>query len=272
MGKLIDLIGQRFGNAVVIERVGTKVRGIKAKIKTPLWKCLCDCGNVFYATSAELRTGDTKSCGCLSIKLLKERSTTHGDGHSGSAYYRLYRIWGHMIERCENHKCPSYNNYGGRGIYICDEWHNYLQFKEWSLNHGYQDTLTIDRIDNNDGYKPDNCRWTNYNVQANNRRSCRTITIDGETKTISEWCDIFGTNPFTAYSRIDKFNWDPIKAVSTPARSEHMVMAVYADETTAVFSSANEAGKVLGIKPSGIRSACAGNTKTYKKIRWKYLD
>lgn len=221
MGTLIDLTGKQFGRGVVLERSGTKIRGIKSQVKTPVWKCQCDCGNIFYATSAELRSGDTKSCGCLAIDTLHARSVTHGDGHKGSKFYRLYRIWCGMKERCEKQYDPAFKDYGGRGIKVCEAWHDYIAFKEWSLSHGYNDNLTIDRIDNNGNYSPDNCRWVDCYVQANNRRSCRYIMINGEIKTISEWCKIFGVSPFTAFSRIDLFDWDPVKAVSYKPAKKH---------------------------------------------------
>ena len=111
MGQLIDLTGKRFGRLVVLERAGSRQRG---SIKTPCWKCRCDCGNEVIATSAELRTGDCKSCGCLKKEILLNRSVTHGDGHKSSKYYRLYRIWVKIKDRCEKKYDTSYKYYGGR--------------------------------------------------------------------------------------------------------------------------------------------------------------
>lgn len=229
MGSLIDLTGKRFGKLVVIQKAGSRVRGIKYKVKTPLWKCECDCGNIIYVTSAELRSGDTKSCGCFRINMLTERSTTHGDGHRGAKYYRLYRIWFHMRKRCSDCNDASYGDYGKRGIKVCDEWSDYQTFKKWSLQNGYQENLTIDRINNDGDYCPDNCRWVGYSIQANNRRSCRYVEINGEKKTISEWCEIFKTNPYTAYSRIDRFGWNPQKAVSYKPEKKHFYKNIHED-------------------------------------------
>lgn len=226
MGRLIDLTGKRFGRLTVIERHGTKIRGINNTVKTPTWRCVCDCGNEKIVTSAELRSGDTHSCGCLAVELLTAKSTTHGDGHKGAKYYRLYRIWFKMKERCEKPNDKAFHYYGARGISVCDEWHDYLTFKDWALSNGYSDDLTIDRIDVNGNYCPENCRWANYKVQANNKRSCRYIEIDGEIKTIAEWCDCYNTNYFTALSRIDLFGWNPEKAVSYRPAKKHFYQNV----------------------------------------------
>lgn len=216
MGKFVDLTGQRFGRLVVVKRIGTKERGTKTIVKTPLWLCRCDCGNEKIVTSAELRSGDTNSCGCLSNELLLKRSITHGDSKQ-----RLYKIWFNMLERCENASDAAYRYYGGRGIIVCDAWHDYIVFREWAHSNGYSEDLTIDRIDSNGNYCPDNCRWADYKTQANNRRSCRYVEINGEKRTITEWCKINGISAFTAYSRIDRFGWNPIDAVSLPAAKKH---------------------------------------------------
>jgi len=216
MGTFEDLTGRRYGRIVVVKRIGSRSRGIKKQIKTPLWLCKCDCGRETQATSAELRTGDKRSCGCLAREILTARNMTHGDAHSGSLYFRLYHLWFGMLDRCENPHSDSYKDYGGRGISVCEEWHDYPSFKMWAISNGYKNGLTIDRVNNDAGYSPDNCRWTNYTEQANNRRSCRYVTINGKTKTITEWCRIYGTNEYTAYSRIDRFGWNPVDAVTLP--------------------------------------------------------
>ena len=221
MGKFIDYTGQKFGRLTVVERIGTKERGTKHKIKTPLWLCKCECGNEKIVTSAELRTGDVKSCGCLQLELISELSKTHGDATKNSKYYRLYKIWTHMLNRCEKPSDKAYPNYGGRGISVCAEWHDYQTFKTWSVDNGYSDELSIDRIDNNGDYTSSNCRWTDFYTQANNRRSCRYVTINNKTKTITEWCRIYGISPFTVYSRIDRFNWSPVKAIILPPARKH---------------------------------------------------
>lgn len=118
-------------------------------------------------------------------------------------YKRIYKVYDHMRYRCYNINDKEYSWYGGRGITICDEWLNdFMSFYDWSMNNGYQDNLTIDRIDNNKGYSPINCRWTTRKEQARNTRRNRLITIDGETKCLVEWCEVFNLNYHTVKRRL----------------------------------------------------------------------
>lgn len=131
---------------------------------------------------------------------------------------RLFRIWSNMKNRCNNPNCDVFHRYGGRGITVCDEWKNDFQaFYDWSITHGYSDELTLDRKDNDGNYCPENCRWATFKTQANNTSRCRLITINGETKSMHEWCEITGVNYNTARDRINRGHWDPIKAVTTPS-------------------------------------------------------
>ena len=168
MGKFRDLTGQRFGQLTVIERSGSN------KHRRATWRCQCDCGRETVVASNDLINGDTRSCGCFRSKLLIERNTTHGLRHT-----RLYGVWLGMKERCYIPSSIRYQRYGGRGITICDEWRdNFQAFYEWSVSNGYDENspfgqCTIDRIDNDKGYSPDNCRWVDQKVQRNNRSDSR---------------------------------------------------------------------------------------------------
>jgi hypothetical protein len=149
----------------------------------------------------------------LSSELKKQRIK------HGGKYTRLYHTWKKMKERCNNPNCKAYKDYGGRGIKICDEWNNdYVSFREWAMNNGYNDLLTIDRIDNNNGYFPQNCRWVTAKIQNLNRRTNHYLTFNGETKTISEWADITGINSATIGFRINHLHWPVDKALTQKVR------------------------------------------------------
>ena len=168
MGKLIDLTGQRFGRLVVVERAGSTQRG------QATWLCRCDCGNETAVVANSLRRGNTNSCGCIHSELLSSRNYKHGKRHS-----RLYGVWLGMKERCYNPKHNRYHRYGGRGIAVCDEWRdNFNAFYEWSVANGYDENApygecTIDRIDVDSDYCPENCRWVDLLTQRNNRSEIR---------------------------------------------------------------------------------------------------
>ena len=170
MGKIIDLIGQRFGRLVVVDKCGKDKNG-----KNTIWLCKCDCGGTTRATSTHLRNGHTQSCGCLAYeKRIKGGMDTRFTVKHNLSRTRLYRIWSGMKSRCYNPNAPKYNLYGGRGIFICNEWlQDFKAFYDWAMLNGYDDKLTIDRIDNDKGYTSYNCRWVTIAEQNKNRRCCK---------------------------------------------------------------------------------------------------
>ena len=197
MSKFIDLTGQRFGRLTAVELV---------KINNhSYWLCKCDCGKETLSQKGHLTSGHKRSCGCLHDDLSRERLTkmnmTHGESNT-----RLYKIWTDIKKRCYCKTFWAYDRYGGRGIALCKEWHDYTAFRDWCMVNGYADDLTIDRIDNNGNYKPDNCRWVDRKTQANNKSNVIHITYKNETKTITEWSELLGINRQTLYSRIFSYN------------------------------------------------------------------
>lgn len=191
MSKFKDITGQRFGRLTVLYRL----HNIKGKTK---WFCVCDCGNLKEVTLSDLKKGNTQSCGCL----YKDIHTKHKKCDT-----RLYCIFGAVKSRCYNKNNKRYKDYGGRGIAVCDEWKDdFMSFYNWAILNGYNDTLTIDRIDVNGNYEPSNCRWVTPKQQARNRRSNRNYTINGETHCLKEWCEIVGLNYRTVQYRINILN------------------------------------------------------------------
>ena len=172
--RCIDLTGNTYGRLTVVKRAGVDSG------KNVTWICRCSCGNSVVVAGDKLKSGNTKSCGCLSkevsrktIELAHLSATKHGSARRGKRD-RLYGVWHGMRARCNNPNNTHYDRYGGRGIRICQEWNDYSNFKDWAMSHGYdpeaaKGMCTIDRIDNDKGYSPDNCRFVDMKVQASNR-------------------------------------------------------------------------------------------------------
>ena len=205
-----NLIGQRFNHFLVLSRGEDKIR--KNGKHVVQWKCQCDCGNIRYLSTTELKSNRWKSCGCMHDYYSRINNITHGDSHK-----RLHNTWLGMKARCFNEGDYHYKWYGGRGISMYQQWVNsYESFKEWALSNGYNDMLTIDRINPDGDYEPSNCRWVDMKVQNNNRRNNRKIKAFGMELTIGRWSEKTGINASTIRSRIDRSGYSPEKALTTP--------------------------------------------------------
>jgi len=166
----LDLTGERFGKLVALYDTGR----IK-KSGNHYWKCACDCGNYTEVDTGRLRTGRTKSCGCLNKQHMAKVNFIHGNWNE-----RLHNVWKSMVDRCTNPKNRSFRYYGARGIRVCEEFMSYDKFKTWALSSGYDESAkfgvcTIDRIDVDGDYEPSNCRWVDLKTQANNRRNSKSV-------------------------------------------------------------------------------------------------
>ena len=176
-----DLTGKRFERLVVLKQANDYIKPNGRHESN--WLCQCDCGNIVEVLGYSLKSGHTKSCGCLHEETLKTIAITHGDSYS-----KLYGVYISIIDRCYNPNNKRFKDYGGRGIIVCDEWKDsYLNFKKWAVFSGYKEGLSIDRKNNDLGYSPSNCRWVTRIVQQNNMRKNHIVEYNGQSKTIAEW-------------------------------------------------------------------------------------
>lgn len=205
MSAKIDMKGKRFGKLFVLHEAESYIKPSGQKVT--MWHCKCDCGNEVDVQANKLRSGHSTSCGC------HRHEFRYKHGLAGT---RLHKIWVGMIHRCYDSKTKGYENYGGRGICVCKEWFDdFMSFRNWSINNGYKDNLTIDRIDNDGNYEPTNCRWATQKEQQLNKRNTVYLTMNGVTRTIPEWSEVIGIKQATIRSRIAK-GWSVEKTLKTP--------------------------------------------------------
>lgn len=198
MTAFIDLTGLTIGRWTVIARDGAR-----------RWHCRCSCGTEKSIYRTALRAGTSLGC-----RECRPFTTKHAESRT-----RLYAIWAKMISRCENQNEPTYPYYGGRGITVCREWRvSYETFRDWANEHGYQADLTLDRVDNNDGYRPDNCRWATMQTQSRNRRSNRILSYNGRDYSQAELAEKSGLK-YGTFARRIRLGWSVERAISEPLRS-----------------------------------------------------
>lgn len=194
-----QMFGKRFGKLVVlpfcfVEDVQNTDGKIIAKKRKYILKCQCDCGNTYYTNHNQLLNDRVHSCGCEKKQRLSEMNKQmskydNADSQSYSPYNKLYHSWCAMKHRCLFSNDEHYKYYGGRGITIYQEWLDYNNFKEWALNNGWNNNLTIDRIDYNGNYEPNNCRWITQKEQTNNTGNNKMLTYKNKTQSLSMWCE-----------------------------------------------------------------------------------
>ncbi len=204
-----DIEGMQFGRLFVRSYAGKRNGRV-------MWECLCECGTFKVISSGSITMGHAKSCGCLAVDAKKKgqlalvkRNTRHMLSNSHE-----HRTWVRMRWRCTNPNCDSYPHYGGRGIRICERWSVFENFLA-DVGNAPSKTHSIDRIDVNGNYCPENCRWATPMEQCNNRRSSRFLTHDGQTKTVTEWARYLGVDKGTIFARL-RLGWSVDKALMTP--------------------------------------------------------
>lgn len=211
--KALDLHGKRFTRLVAIERVENAPNG------QAVWKCQCDCGNITFVRRGNLMSGAVKSCGCL------VHEPAHNRTHAMSKT-RLYQEWAHIKSRCVYKGAKSQQYYGARGIKMCNEWANsFEKFRDWALQSGYRDDLTIERIDFNGNYCPENCTWIPQSEQSSNTRRCVIITYNGKTQNLNDWCKELNLDYKRINNRIKKLGWSFERAISEPVNVNKRNMA-----------------------------------------------
>jgi len=186
--QFINRIGKKYGRLTVMSYAGRNKGGSN-------WNCKCDCGSEVVVRGGNLASKITKSCGCYHREVTKRRNRTHG-----LATTKIYMIWAGIHTRCTNHNEKSYERYGGRGIKVCDRW---LKFENFLADMGERpDGMSLDRINNNGDYEPNNCRWATRKEQCRNRRNNRLVEYRGETKLLVEWCELLGLKYKLIYDRL----------------------------------------------------------------------
>lgn len=202
-----DLTGQRFERWTVVGYAG------KRSNNAAIWLCRCDCGTEKRVASSSLIQGHSRSCGCLTAETTRKRRTTHGMSAS-----KEYKTWQMMIDRCTNPNSGKYAYYGGRGISVCARWLE--SFENFIADMGSRPSNhhSIDRIDSNGPYSPENCRWATLEEQRNNQGNNHLLTFEGKTLTIAEWAKLTGISQSIIKNRINRYQWTVERALTTPPK------------------------------------------------------
>lgn len=257
--KIRDLTGQKFGKITPIKPLD------KRKNKKVVWLCKCDCGNECEIVGTHLTSGNTRSCGCI--------AKPHGMFGT-----RIYNVWHTMKERCYVPTQISYPNYGGRGIKVCDEWLDFIPFMNWAYENGYDENskrgeCTLDRIDPNKDYCPENCRWVPYSVQANNKTDNVYLEYNGIIDTLSNHARRAGIKPELAEGRYLKGM--KLEDVFKNGRVGNLKKVAQYDKEMnliKIWESCNEICKYTDYKMNNIRGCLSGYRKSSHGYIWKYIE
>lgn len=205
-----DLVGKRFGRLTVLRQVEDYVSPGGAHFH--MWLCQCNCGNQIKVITHDLMSGHTQSCGCLGKEKRRKSATKHGLSKTP-----LYAKYNSILDRCYNPNNKEYKNYGGRGIKMCDEWRDdFTKFYAWAIETHWEPNLTIERIDVNGNYSPDNCTWLTIQQQQSNKTTRHELTARGETHSIKEWADILDMSQDVIERRLNQLGWSDEEALFTP--------------------------------------------------------
>lgn len=213
-----NYIGQKFGKLTVVGETIVLSRNEKNKYRLRKALCKCECGKEKMVSIMCLTSGHSTSCGCYASEVHRKRQTIHGESTGKKTIAVEYNTWNSLRARCNNPRYRKYNDYGGRGISVCERWmESYSNFLE-DMGRRPSPKHSIDRIDNNGNYEPSNCRWATFYEQMNNRRRTKYITVFGETKAAGEWARIVKIPLMIIDQRIRK-GWKPFDALMRPILS-----------------------------------------------------
>lgn len=212
MPKKKDITGERFARLVALYPIpGSRISPRK-------WACRCDCGTISNVLTRDLLSGNTTSCGCYIRELHANRMRTHGLAHTPT-----YNTWASMLARCNNPKSDKYNYYGGRGIKVCERWQHFALFLQ-DMGERPSKGYSLDRLDNNGDYEPENCRWASKRTQSRNRNSNIVVEYQGLSLCLTEWAERLDVSYETLRQRIQRYGWSVEKAFNDPVRPrEHIV-------------------------------------------------
>lgn len=267
------MIGNKYGKLTVVS--------IEKQNKKTLLKCKCDCGNEIIRPTYLIATNQIKSCGCLKGDAIRRYNDSGKHSRSrledGRSLHPLYGTWFQMIARCENPNSKHYDRYGGRGIKVCEEWHDFWKFAEWSNSVGGRPQgYTLDRINNDGNYEPSNCRWADWRTQKTNTSANVFLEYNGAIKTTIEWAEEFKIHPHTLQNRI-KRGWSIERALTDRPNenchaSRHKLLCQYTKDGVLVAKY-----KSLSDLPSEFNKKCVsdcanGRRNTNRGYIWKYED